>query len=218
MRPAIAMIEMIFAIVIMAIALISIPSMLNVAEESSKISIIDDDVMSRMMGWIIDKSQARWDANYSASGSPILWISNTADLNCTRGNANMWYRDNNQSTVQCHEQNLSASVIPSLGDGNLSHGIEQLNGGSETLSVTASSGEAYEINASYAVQYVTSTINSGTANNRKVATWRLGSSTAMVPDGSLNTTTHLKRIVTRFHNDNLGINTTLTFFKSNKGN
>jgi hypothetical protein len=44
----------------------------------------------------------------------------------------------------------------------------------------------------------------------------------MIPDGSLGTNanqrTHLKRVVTRFQNAALGVDTTLTFFKSNKGN
>lgn len=218
MRKAMAMIELIFAIVIIAISIISIPSMLSVAEKASKISIIDDDIMSRMMGWVIDKSQARWDGNYSASQSPILWVNGT-DLNCSRGSGNVWYRDNNDSTVQCHENNVSASAIPAPGDGNLSRGIEQLNGGSETLSVTASTtGETYDITASYAVRYVDSTIGNGTADNRKVATWRLGSSTNMAPDGTTGTQTHLKRIVTRFNDPETGTDTVLTFFKSNKGN
>ena len=84
MRSAMAMIELIFAIVIIAISIISIPTMILVADKATKQITIDDDVMSRLAGWTIDKFQARWDGNYSASGSGPLWITTTADLNCSR--------------------------------------------------------------------------------------------------------------------------------------
>lgn len=216
MRSAMAMIELIFAIVIIAISILSIPSMLNVAEQASKISIIDDDVMSRMMGWVIDKSQARWDANYSASDSSILWIAGTADMNCSRGSGTVWYRDNNESMIQCHGANIEASIIPVRGNGLLSQGIEQLNEGNETLIVAATTGENYDINVSYTVRYVESNITVN--NNVATASWRLGSSSNMTPDGATGTLTHLKRVVTRFTDPETQTDTVLTFFKSNKGN
>ncbi len=220
-RPAMTMIELIFAIIIIAISILSIPSMMMVANDASKIAMIDDDVLSRLSGWLIDKSQARWDGNYRASDSGPLWIAGTADLNCSRGSGNVWYRKNSDSTVQCDDQNRTPSVIPSpQGSGILANGIEQLNGGSETISVTPAGGTPYSVTATYAVRYVTDSFNYPGAGNTATATWRLGSSASMAPDGSLGTNandrTHLKRIVTRF--DSLDTNITLTFFKSNKGN
>ena len=44
MRSAMAMIELIFAIVIIAISILTIPSMLSVAEQVSKVMIIDEDI------------------------------------------------------------------------------------------------------------------------------------------------------------------------------
>lgn len=211
-----AMIELIFAIVIIAISILSIPSIMTVANEASKQAVIDEDVMSRLAGWMLDKSQARWDLNYQASGTGPLWITATADLGCSRGGGDVWYRANPHSTVQCQDQNLSPSTIPSTGDGNLSRGIEQLNGGSEPITVTAATGEDYAIAASYAVRYVDSTI--AVSGNTATATWKLGSSTAMSPDGSTGTVTHLKRVVTRFKSDDQDVDMALTFFKSNKGN
>lgn len=213
MRSGMTMIELIFSIVIMAIVMLSIPSMMSVADQASKRAIIDDDVLSRLMGWTMEKSQARWDNNYSASASGIVWISGSGDLNCSRGSGNVWYRDNNNSTTQCSDQNLTPSVISNPGDGNLSKGIEQLNGGTERISLTT----MYDVNATYDVKYVSSTLSS-INGNRATAIWRLGSSSAMAPDGSLNTPTHLKRVVTRFYNDELELDMTLTYFKSNKGN
>lgn len=224
MRPAIAMIELIFAIVVIAISVISIPMMISVADKASKQITIDDDVMSRLSGWTIDKFQARWDGNYSASGSGSLWIA-TADLNCSRGSGTVWYRINPDSAVQCDISGNPPSAIPASGDGNLTKGIEQLNhgnnGNGETITITPAGGVAYNVTATYEVRYVTSALTN-VAGNTATATWRLGSSSNMVPDGSLGTNaidrTHLKRVVTRFQDNALGVDTTLTFFKSNKGN
>lgn len=221
MRPAMAMIELIFAIVIIAISVLSIPSIMAVASDSSKRALIDEDVMSRLSGWTIDKFQARWDQSYQASGSGPLWITGTTDLACSRGSENIWYRANAGSSIQCDDQNRTPSAIGSAGagtaDGNLSKGIEQLNGGTEPITITATSGEEYNVSATYAVRYVTSTLTGGTGNTR-TASWVLGSSANPAPDGSTNTPTHLKRVVTRFSSNELDVNMTLTFFKSNKGN
>jgi hypothetical protein len=209
-RPAMAMIELIFAIVIIAISVLSIPSMIAVADKMTKQITIDDDVMSRLSGWTIDKFQARWDKNYFASGSGPLQITGTEDLNCSPGAGTALYRANPYSTVQCSQVGMSPSTIPS-GDGNLSKGIEQLNGGSEPITITPAGGVAYFVTASYAVSYVDSTV---TGTNTQNATWILGASSNMSP--STSGTSHLKRVVTRF--DSPDSNITLTFFKSNKGN
>lgn len=214
MRPAMAMIELIFAIVVIAISLLSIPSMMSVAADAAKGSVVDEDVMSRLAGWVMDKSQARWDANYQASGSGPLIVSN--DLNCSRGSGDVWYRANPDSTVQCDAQNRTPSTILSVyPDGNLSLGIERLNGGSEPLTITAATGESYSVTANYRVSYVPSamTVNGNTGT----AVWSMGSSTNMDPSPS-TTPTNLKRVVTRFSDTDSKADIVLTFFKSNKGN
>lgn len=218
LRPAMAMIELIFAIVIIAISVIAIPSMMAVANQSSKTVMIDDDVMSRLLGWTLDKFQARWDGNYAASGSGILKISN-ADLNCSRAVGTVLYRENNNSNVQC-DQNQTPSAIPSpQGSGILANGIEQLNGGLETIRIISASGTEYDVNASYAVRYVSSALDAPPVGNTATATWIIGSSTVMDPaPSSLNVPTHLKRVVTRFNDPVTQTDIVLTFFKSNKGN
>lgn len=216
-----AMIELIFAIVIIAISVMTIPSMMNIANEASKVMVIDEDVVSRLSGWTLDKFQARWDGNYSASGSGALNISGTADLNCSRAGGYRIGSDENISSMQCN-MNAWDELIPSTAgsgtgqaDGNISKGIEMLNAGSETITITPSGGTAYTVTATYAVRYVDSTVV--TNNNEQNATWVLGSSTNMSPSPA-GGTTHLKRVVTRFQNAGSDIDTTLTFFKSNKGN
>lgn len=217
MRPAMAMIEVIFAIVIIAISVMTIPTMMSVADKASKGIAIDEDVMARLSGWTIDKFQARWDGNYMASGSDALWI-NQSDLNCSRGSGTTWYRigsDENVSSMQCDDQNRTPSDILSVyPDGNISRGIERLNGGSETVTITPADGTPYSITATYRVAYVDSTV--ATAGNTATAIWILGSSDTMNPSPS--GTSHLKRVVTRFSDPNLQTDIVLTFFKSNKGN
>lgn len=216
-RSGIAMIELIFAIVIIAISVLSIPSMLNVANEAAKSSVIDDDILSRLAGWTLDKSQARWDANYMASGSQIIRI-NEGGLDCNNISG-IWRRDNNASRVECTTALAPAwPLLSPYPDGNLSLGIERLNGGTETLSVsTATGGGAmYDVNATYAVSYVSSALTSASGNTERT-TWLLGSSANMAP-GAAGSPTNLKRVVTTFYSDALDINMTLTFFKSNKGN
>lgn len=212
MRSGMTMIELIFSIVIMAIVMLSIPSMMSVAEQASKRAVIDDDVLSRLMGWTMEKSQARWDQNYSAAESPIIHIA--GNLGCDENRSGIWYRDNNESTVMCLKTLSPVNAPIPDGNGTLIAGIEQLNGGIETITLNT----MYDVNAMYRVAYVDSNATiDGTQLNRATASWRVGSSTDLNPVPSGNPT-HLKRIVTRFYDSELDLDMTLTFFKSNKGN
>ena len=216
MRPAMAMIELVFAIVIIAISVIAIPSMMAVANKASKTVLIDEDVMSRLLGWTLDKFQARWDANYAASGSGILKISSN-DLNCSRAIGTLLYRENNNSNVQCDDQNRTPSpILAHYPDGNLSQGIERLNGGFETIKIISASGTEYNVTASYAVSYVPSDLT--TTGNTATATWIIGSPADTNNPVASIVPTHLKRIVTQFYDPATQTDIVLTFFKSNKGN
>lgn len=216
MRSAMAMIELIFAIVVIAISVLAIPSMVAVADKASKIIAIDEDVMARLSGWTLDKFQARWDGNYSASGSGPLTIPAIADLNCSRAGGYRIGSDENVSSMQCDLAAWDTSIpTPSL-DGNLSRGIEQLNGGSESVVITPSDGGSYNVTATYEVDYVTSTVANGANANSKTAIWTLGGNN--FDTANTGNVSHLKRVVTRFNNPQLSTDIVLTFFKSNKGN
>ncbi len=222
MRSAMAMIELIFAIVIIAISVMTIPTMMSIANNASKGAAIDDDVMARLSGWTLDKFQARWDGNYNISNSGPLNIPGTADLNCSRGSGTVWYRigsDENVSSMQCNTL-AAPSTIPLDGNGSLVSGIEQLNGGNagngETIRITSADGTSYDVNATYEVDYVDSTVANGVDGNSKTATWKLGGTT--FDTANTIAATHLKRIVTRFNNPATNTDIVLTFFKSNKGN
>lgn len=231
MRSAMAMIELIFAIVIIAISIITIPTMMGIANQSSKRVMIDDDAMARLSGQMMDKFQARWGGEYvlaDANGTKLVpyisEINSFLDLNCSRpSGVGLGYRANPDSSVECNLTQIPLTIPSTVGtgatqaDGNVSKGIEKLNGGTETLSVISSTGERYDVNATYNVRYVDSNVT--IAGNTATATWKLGSSSTISSDngGYLGTTTHLKRVVVRFWNNALGIDTTLTFYKSNKG-
>lgn len=227
MRKAMAMIELIFAIVIIAISVMTIPSMMNIADQASKRIAIDDDVMARLSGQMIDKFQARWGGEYvydtnDSTPTYMSTIATIADLNCSRIVGTQAFRSNPDSTTECNLTQIPLDIPATTGagaDGNVSKGLEMLNAGTETLSVTSSTGETFDINATYNVRYVPSALTA-TAGNTATTTWRLGSSGAITQDidGSLTNKTHLKRVVVRFWNDDLGVDTTLSFFKSNKGN
>lgn len=230
---AMAMIELVFAIVIIAISIITIPVMMNIAGELTKKITIDDDVMSRLSAQMIDKFQARWGGEYTGvdnnDSTPVYISSITGmtDLNCSRSVGALRYRLNPNSTAECNATQVP-NAIPAASttnggtaNGNVAGGLEMLNAGTETLTVTSSAGEAVDINATYNVRYVDSNVT--VVNNTASAVWRLGSSGTINADnnGSLGAAatnrTHLKRVVVRFWNTTLGVDTTLSFFKSNKG-
>lgn len=230
MRNAMAMIELIFAIVIIAISIITIPSMMNIANNTTKTVVVDDDMMVRITAQMIDKFQARWGGEYvvdrnESTPTYISTITAIGDLNCSRASGTgRGFRVNPDSSAECNLTQIPIDIPSTVGnaanqaDGNVSKGIEKLNGGTETLSITASTGEVITLNVTYNVRYVPSSLT-GSVGNTATATWKLGSSQTIGVDngGSLTNKTHLKRVVMRFWNNTLGIDTTLTFYKSNIG-
>lgn len=216
MRKGMTMIELIFAIVVIAISIVSIPSMMSVASQATKGITVDDDVLKRMAGEMVKVFQTRWDGNYGPSDSGVLLITSTNDLNCSpRPGSAMYYRLNPDSMVQCNENNATPSAIPNAGAFvDLRLGIEQINNFTYNLDINAGGGELYHVPITYAVGYVDSTVNVN--GNTATAIWRLGSSSDMNPNPS--GTTHLKRVVARCVGNAPDVDISLTFFKSNKGN
>lgn len=219
MRKAMTMIEVIFAIVIIAISIMAIPSMMEISSKATKGVTVDDDILKRMSGELTKIFQTRWDGNYTmaSDSGPLLLNPNTADLNCSRGGGGVLYRLNPASMLQCSDKN--ASAIPATGTGNLQNGIEQINNvAGLQFEVNATGGESYLVPVTYQVSYVNSTVSpSDSSSNTVAATWVLGSSGSMTPSAS-GTQTHLKRIVATASGTAPDVDITLTFFKSNKGN
>jgi len=214
MRHAMAMIELIFAIVIIAISILTIPTVVAVAGNASNVLLNQENVVFELARVANDKFQSRWDGNYTNMNTAPLQLIGTADLNCSNPGPSRIGYSIRTSTLMCNTTGGIPSSIPALGDGNVSHGIEQLNGGTEKIRIV---GTSYDIDASYHVRYVPSGLSNINENN-VTALWKLGSVGTPNPSGgSLSNTTHLKRVVVVFSEAG-GTQAVLTFFKSNKGN
>ncbi len=217
MRIGMAMIELIFAIVVIAISVITIPTMMIVADEASKGMIVDEDILKRMMGEITKVSQARWDENSTAPDFRPLRIA--GDLECNRadplGGAG-WYRANPDSTMLCADNAPEMAAATGNGDLNLSRGIEQLHNRNYNMEINATDGNVYTVPIRYDVHYVDAQIGAIDANGTATDTWTLGSSANMNPNAA-GAQTHLKRVVVRVQDNNLSVDMALTFFKSNVG-
>lgn len=209
-----AMIELIFAIVIIAISVLTIPSMMNIADDSTKGMMIDEDVLKRMSEEIVKVSKARWDQNYtdptnaSEAQFNVLQISNECWNDGT-----VFRRRNPDSLMLCEVNTTAPSTIPSSGDLNLTKGIEQLNNRDYNMSVNNGN---YTVPIAYRVGYTNSAmVLTGTTG---AATWTLGSSSDLGA-GFTAGPTHLKQVVVRTQDstNNIDIDMTLTFFKSNVG-
>ncbi|MBD3810148.1 MAG: hypothetical protein IE884_06560 [Sulfuricurvum sp.] len=216
-RLGMAMIELIFAIVIIAISVMTIPSMMNVANNASRGMIIDEDILKRMTGEITKVSQARWDQNVNAPDFAPLQIA--GDLVCapnpTRGAGN--YRANPNSMIVCSDNAPMMAGNPVNGDLNLSRGIEQLHNRNYNIEINSTDGAVYTVPIAYRVSYVTATLTAGPdANGTAHAKWQLGSSANLNPN-AVAAATHLKRIVVNVQDNDPEVNMTLTFFKSNVG-
>lgn len=207
MRRAMAMIELIFAIVIIAISVMSIPSMMNVADMTSKGIMIDEDVLKRMSAEITKIYSTRWDENSTAPFGPLQSIN--AELNCSRDGG--LYRSNPNTKRECLTtvSNMPTSPVVNNGDINLSRGLEQLHGASYDVDIDTNGN--YAIPMSYDVSYVTSTIGALNGTGGAVATWRLGSG------NNAGAKTHLKRVVVTSQSNDSDTHIVLTFFKSNAG-
>lgn len=220
MRKAIAMIELIFAIVVIAISVVTIPTMMAIANNSNKTMVLDDDVMLRLKSETLEIFQSRWDGNYGLDeNSSMGRIVNTASGNYECDDDD-FKRKNKLTTRLCSDTNLTASAIPNSGSGDVRNGIEQLNGFYQDVieivtTDTSLGAESIDIDVEYGVSYVSDNSVSDLGHTRKFE-WRLGASGTLNPAPAAGTT-NLKRVAVNFKNEDLGVGTTLSFFKSNIG-
>jgi hypothetical protein len=177
-RSAMAMIELIFAIVIIAISILTIPTVVTIAGNASNVLLLQENIVYELSRVANDKFQARFDGRYANMGSlPLRLNPDTGDLNCNAsgGTSRIGYNVGT-ATLACEDVGITPSAIPAVAgsgtgqaDGNVSRGIEMLNSGTETLSIA---NTALSINASYHVRYVNSSAT--VACNTVTAQWKLG--------------------------------------------
>jgi len=136
-RPAIAMIELIFAIVVMGIVMMSVPQLLSTASQSGYVALQQEAIneasaqMNIIMGHYWDEN------NITGSETPILLTTNgDADLNRTRSLGGVTYRmgtplSSFRSFLSASGKTYSASAIGS--DGGDRDDIDDFDGDSNTL-------------------------------------------------------------------------------------
>lgn len=216
-RPAIAMIELVFAIVIIAIVMLSIPMIIRVMNQSQELSL-GQEIFAKMYAQAQKKSMNPWDQqvsnialNPNDTNGTILWVSSTPDLNCSRLVGSTYYRNNTISTRVCNQAFLAASAI-GTGDGNGTLGIEHYNDTNITIKDTMNG----DYSAIIEVGYVSSAVDAENNLGHFTTTWTLGNDqTGSGATASANST-HLKRVVMTFSKTGKPTST-FTFFMSNIG-
>lgn len=221
------MIELIFAIVVVAIVMLTIPMIIRVMNQSQELSL-GQEIFAKMYAQAQRKSMNPWDQNVSriilnpmdTNGTILLVNNGAADLNCSRQVGSTFYRDNNISTRECNQAFLAASAILNNGDRNGTSGIEHYN--DTTYTVPDSLNGNYQIHI--VVAYVGDGADDIVHNGLYATTWQLGDSASPSGAATAANATHLKRVVMRFTRvDNAGNPiatmpvTTFTFFMSNIG-
>lgn len=220
------MIELIFAIVVVAIVMLTIPMIIRVMNQSQELAV-GQEIFAKMYAQAQRKSMNPWDRSVSDivrnpanTNGTILIVNNAAaiDLSCIRQVGTTFYRENNISTRECNQALLAASAIGN-GDMNGTLGIEHYN--NTTYNVND------PVNGNYQVHIVVGYVSSDVANRNaanQTATWVLGSDTTPTGATAAANATHLKRVVMRFIKiDDAGNPvttvpvTTFTFFMSNIG-
>lgn len=214
-RPAIAMIELIFAIVIIAIAMLSIPMIVRVMNQSEELSL-GQEIFAKMYAQAQKKSMNPWDRHVSdivrnpddTNGTVLFIDGGNVDLNCSRLVGSNRYRNNTISTRVCNQALLAASAI-GAGDTNGTLGIEHYNDTNITI-VDPINGN---YNAHIVVEYVSDTATE-TSNGHIAATWVLGNDST--PSGAGSAPSNLKRVVMTFTKSGKPTST-FSFFMSNIG-
>jgi hypothetical protein len=213
------MIELIFAIVVVAIVMLSIPMIIRVMNQSQELSV-GQEMFAKMYAQAQKKSMNPWDRHVSDivlnpddTNGTILWVSaGSVDLNCSRKVGSTFFRDNNMSVRACNQAGLPASAIPGH-DGNVSGmwGIEQYN--DEDIAVTD------PIDGNYSAHIVVGYVDDSAAESSSGhlnTTWVLGNDTTPSGTAAASSATHLKRVVMTFAKTGKPTST-FTFFMSNIG-
>lgn len=209
------MIELIFAIVVVSIVMLSIPMIIRVMNQSQELSA-GQEIFAKMYAQAQKKSMNPWDEHVSdivlnpndTNGTILLVGGGNIDLNCSRVVGTTSYRNNPISTRACNQASLAASAI-GAGDANGTRGIEHYNNTNITI-VDPINGN---YNAHIVVDYVDdSAVES--SNGHLDAVWSLGNDAT--PSGAGSAASHLKRVVMTFTKAGLPTST-FTFFMSNIG-
>lgn len=163
LRPAIAMIELIFALVIMGIVLMSAPQLISTAAKSGYVTIQQESIneaaaqVNMVLGYYWDEAAA--DESFLP---PVLHVgAGNSDLNesGTSGLRKGTPRLSQRSFIRDDSQELNATAIASLGsDSTDRDDVDDFSGDTNLTLVAGSSADYIEtdtININTAVSYIT---------------------------------------------------------------
>jgi len=198
-RPAIAMIELIFAIVVMGIVLMSAPTLISTASKSGYVAIQQEAIheaathLNMIMGYHWDEN----DAN-ELYIDPILEVSASGDTNLNEegntsrrsGTPEVSYR----TFIRSDGQRFSASTTPLGPDGGDRDDIDDFSGNTDLTEIEVASADNVEtttININAAVAYIPDSPGSGSytdpgGDNKITFTPNFS--------GNLGSSTNIKRI------------------------
>jgi len=198
LRPAIAMIELIFAIVIMGIVLMSAPMLISTAAKSGYVAIQQEAIneaasqVNMIMGYQWDKSNT--DENYLP---PILGVSNgdnDLDEVTTTGRRLGTPNESYRSFVRADGQRLSASALGSAdGADTVKDDVDDFDGSTSLIDIEPAGLVDYvEDNTTIRINTEVRYISDSTTT---------GSTITFDPDfitaGSTTTSTNIKRITVK---------------------
>ncbi len=213
LRPAIAMIELIFALVIMGIAIMSAPMLISTASKSTNIALQQEGI-NEAVSDISTILTYPWDQNDTNDTciSPVLIVSpGTSALgeNGSTGRRSGVDYNSSSHTFLCNGAKYNASN--SLGiEGTIKDDIDDFTGTTLTVIPRGSGGKDYlekaSVNITMTVQYITDsatyssstvayapgTVVVGSSTNIKQITANLTSNPAGSSDHSLDTNITLK--------------------------
>jgi hypothetical protein len=198
LRPAIAMIELIFAIVVMGLALMSVPMLISTATKSGYVAIQQEAVaeaasnMNIIMGY-------HWDEQDTSDSAPatVLLVSSLGHIDLNESSAGYRVGTPLESTRSYFDHigsRFSATPKASLGeDAGDRDDIDDFNGNShliEVLSAAVDNIETDTIRISTKVAYIPDAPAGSGYNNTKTIIYN--------PDFTADTTTstNIKRITT----------------------
>lgn len=226
-RKGIAMVELIFALVIMGIVLLSAPILIQQSIKSSNVALQQESIVAvaSHTGILLSKN---WDENnteHTLGISPILKIANASpgsDFNLSGVDF-----DNNVSgrTSSVANQTFNASTQLNNEDGEFDD-IDDYNGVPVTLSVFSSENSSVGSLGDYVDQSITINTSISYANDRPTssfnqATINAGNNIFTNPDLGVGTQSHIKFIQTNLVStagvDELNKSITLNAFSCNLG-
>lgn len=217
-RPAVAMIELIFAIVIMGIVMMSAPMLISSASQSIGVTLQQEGVneASSRVNMLLTHAWDEQDTNNSCI-PPVLTTLGDGELNSTTNNRRIGVpKNSNSRTFLCGTTELNASVLgPDAGD-ITKDDIDDFANTTLVVDLTGAGGKDYieqnTVNIATAVTYASDSANytnqtivynagatapAATSNIKAIAVTLTSTAAAATPELS-------KNIVLRAFSSNIG--------------